>query len=394
MKKNKRLILHIGTGKTGTTSIQDSLGRAREALLDHKIYYPTIQPFNHIFTFPPIFLEDPTKIDWFRQKLLKHEDKDDKIQGFITQWRKEFAACGNDKDFIISAEDLTLPFFDREAVIQLKKFVEPYFDEVAVIVYVRHYNSWIPSQAQQSIKNGFLAKATIENIVMNLQNCPPFLSYRENLQKWVDVFGREKIVVRPYDPLKFYNQSLLADFFHACNLPADQISIPELRLNESIGKNTAVFLQKYNQTYPIFENGSINRKRGLAREGFPRNIYLNLRDEKLMIDLVYSPSQVQKLNEEIDYVNQFFLDGYTFPYISPGEGETQVPVAENIPIEYFVELINNYNKRIEMQRNRIDKLRKENAYFQRVFDVLKIPSLLRMIRKTPFLKAFLRKIIC
>lgn len=42
-----RIILHIGTGKTGTSSIQESLFRAREKLLENGILYPDIPGFTN-----------------------------------------------------------------------------------------------------------------------------------------------------------------------------------------------------------------------------------------------------------------------------------------------------------------------------------------------------------
>ncbi|TQS70180.1 hypothetical protein ERN12_16240 [Rhodobacteraceae bacterium] len=40
----RRIILHIGTQKTGTTSIQDTCRRGREALRKHGVHYPALAP--------------------------------------------------------------------------------------------------------------------------------------------------------------------------------------------------------------------------------------------------------------------------------------------------------------------------------------------------------------
>jgi hypothetical protein len=399
MKKNKRLILHIGTVKTGTSSIQESLGRSRNALLAHHIHYPTIRPYNHIFTLPPIFVKDPGRIDWFRRKLQPFEDKEIKVQGFAREWRREFESCRRDDDFIISAEHLSAAFFVEEAVQRLKEFVEPYFEKVTIIAYIRHYDSWIPSEVQQSIKNGFSARNDIFAMVQNLQNCPPLMSYQKSLQKWVNVFGREAVVVRPFNPRSFYRNSLLSDFFHACGLPADDISIPEIRTNESLSAHAVAFLHKYNQIYPLFVNGAVNSNRGLIRDGLPVQMYNKLPYEKFKLDLVYSPQQAQTLNEEIDYVNQFFAEGERFQHISPAEGQTRVPNADDIPVEFFVELINNYNRQIEGLRRRVHNQQVQNsfsgkrkAYIKKLLDMLRIPFLLRILERLPWLKRSLQTI--
>ena len=119
-RQYKKLILHIGTGKTGSSSIQDSLGESRDILLEHNICYPNTRPFNHIFTFVPFFLRDPASSFVFRRQLLPSEDKVMKIENYRKLWVKEIRGCSKDF-FIISAEDLTLPFFERDAILKLRR---------------------------------------------------------------------------------------------------------------------------------------------------------------------------------------------------------------------------------------------------------------------------------
>jgi len=426
MRKIKRLILHIGTGKTGSTSIQDSLGHARDVLLEYNIYYPRIRPYNHIFTFVPIFLEDPEKSFVFGRQLLASEDKTIKVQNYREAWVKEIEACDRD-NFIISAEDFTLPFFKVDAVTRLKEFIEEYFERATIIAYVRHYDTLIPSQIQQDVKNSSNTK-DLRDITKFFLNCPPLISYRQNLRKWIKVFGRENIVVRPFDPQVFYRGSLLSDFFHACNLPADDISIPEVVSNESIGKHAVAFLQKYNQTYPVFINGSVNPERGLSQKNHPIDLYRKLKDERFRIEMNYSPEQAQKINDEIDYVNRFFSEGYQFQHVHTQNQEVNVSTVDEIPIEFFVELINNYNRKVNNQQERFEThreqnenlrehneylqgenenlqeqnknlreqneiLQAQNAYSQKIMEALRIPFFIRVINRLPFLKKVFQRTI-
>jgi len=364
MKKIKRLILHIGTQKAGSTSIQRSLGTSRKTLLEHNIYYPAIKPYNHIISFLPIFMDDPVNSLVFQRKLKSYEDKDLKVKAYRKSWLKEFKTC-NKENFVISAEHFTIPSFKVDFVARLKEFVEEYFEQATLIAYVRHYDKLIPSHVQQIIKNG-LDEKSIKEILDDALNCPPILSYQKSLEKWIKVFGRENLVVRPFDPQAFYRGSLLADFFHACDLPAEDILIPEIRSNESMGKNAIAFLQAYNKAYPVFINGSINLERGLAWQRIPVELYNDLPDEKFKFEIIYSPKQAHRLNQEIDFVNQFFTDGYQFPHVSSGTGEMVFPTSDDIPVEFFVELINNYNKRIEsLNRQNDANLEKKTFHRQR-----------------------------
>ena len=410
--KSKRLILHIGTPKSGSTSIQQSLGKAHDALKTYNIYYPIIEPssispYNHIFTFIPIFVDTIEDIFWFRRRLQPFEDKDLNVQNYRQAWIKEFNTFEQDH-FIISAEHLVEPYFNEDAVIRIKEFVGPYFDNVTIIAYVRHYDTWIPSRIQEYIKNGLdsVQKEELREIVEEFLNCPPYMSYQQSLQKWIHVFGRENIVVRPFDPDVFHEGSLLSDFFHASGLPVDDIEIPEIRSNESIGKYAVSFVQHYNQKYPVFVDGSLNKERGLSREGLPVNVYKNNMDERFNPKLIYSLGQAKRFNEEIDFVNQFFTDGYQFQHVSPGTGKMNLPGVDDIPIEFFVELANNYNKRYEFFRNRNGALQRQNeafreqnktlqdqnTYYQRIMDITGLALFLRVLHRLPFLRAILHKI--
>lgn len=387
MKKIKRLILHIGTPKTGSTSIQESLGNSRDALLQHNIHYPSNRPFNHIFSFIPIFLDDPDTSFVFTIQLKSDEDKDTKIQGYRETWIKEIESCEKD-NFIISAEDFTFSYFTEDSVKRLKSFVEQYFEEVTIIAYVRHYDQLISSQIQQEVMIGYIP-ASIGELVQEFLNCPPTISYQESLRKWINVFGSENLIVRPFDPLAFQNGNLLADFFHTLGLPADDISIPEIMSNVSLGKHAVVFLQKYNQIYPLYVNDSINTERGMAKKRYPGYLYRNIAGEKFKLELVYTPEQAQRFNEEIDYVNQFFDDGYQFRHVIPESGEVRIPNEEDeIPIEFFVELINNYNKQMETLLDQNSSLRNQNTFLQdqnssmqRKLEMFRIPFFMRVINK-------------
>lgn len=398
MERKKRLIIHIGTIKAGSTSIQQSLGRGRDTLLEHDIYFPSINPYNHAFSFAPIFMDDPTESFVFKKELLVHEDKRTKTKNYRKAWLNEFKAS-EQGHFIISGEGFSQPFFREDDVKRLKEFVKHFFDAFTIIIYVRHYDSWILSQTQQMIKNGLGERSTRE-ITSSLLNCPSEVSYQHSLNKWINVFDRENIVVRPFDPKVFYKGSLLADFFHSVGLPADDLQIPEFRTNESIGKYAVTFLQKYNQAYPLFVNNSINKDRGLARQYFPVHLLKNIPDEKFKAELNYSAEQAERFNEEIDFVNQFFIDGYQFQRVSPGSHEMNFPSAEDIPIDFFVELANNYNKRLEFFHGQVKTLKKQNVelredhpHLHRIMSALRIPFFLRVINRLPFFKIVFRKVL-
>lgn len=382
MKKIKRLILHIGTPKTGSTSIQESLGNSRQILLRNNVHYPTVQPYNHIFNFVPIFLDDPNVALPFKLLQITGDEKNTKVQNYRKLWENEIRSCTKDY-FIISAEDFTLPYFTEDAVNRLKIFVEQFFDEITIIAYVRHYDQWIPSQIQQAVKNGM--NSELVELIEHFLKCPPRMAYRKIFRKWIKAFGKENIVIRPFDPKVFHNDRLLDDFFLACNLPVKNDLIPEIRSNESIGKNAVLFLQEYNKSYPRIVNGVLNKNRGLAELGLPFDIFNNIDDEKFRLELIYSPKQAQKFNKEIDFINSFFTDGYQFHHVNPGTGKLIIPNTKEIPIKFFVEVFNSYNKQLEI-------FKKPVSDYKQIINTIRIPFF-RSILTNPKIKISIKKML-
>jgi len=72
-------------------------------------------------------------------------------------------------------------------------------------------------------------------------------------------------------------------------------------------------------------------------------------------------------------------------------GNTKVPSADDIPVEFFVELINNYNKRMETLLKQNSSLLNQNSSLQYILDRFKVTPLMRIIDKLK-LRQLIRKI--
>ena len=353
--KNKRVVVHIGTMKTGSSSIQETLGFSREILLGHGVYYPDIIPHNHLQTFPPIFIDEPETYIPFRRKGIQSREEALKKCGELKKkWLREFERCNKDT-FIISAENLSLPVFDRNAVSRMKEFLEDYFEEIVIVVYVRHYETLISSQVQQIVKNGFNKTDIQKTTRFFLNNPKSGLLYSNNIGKWVDAFSESRVIVRPFDPGVFRNGSLVDDFLFSLGIDAGEAELKEIRTNESIGKNAVAFLERFNQRYPVFDDAGRNSERGLASRRIPFDLFRKCGDEKFSLDIGFTEEQSKRLNDEIDYVNRFFKGGYAFGHVEASKGGVSYANADSIPVEFFIELVNNYNKRIENLLDRKDE---------------------------------------
>lgn len=207
---SKKAILHIGSGKTGSTSIQASLSKLPDTV---PISYPKLLTYtnNQIFRFAFCRLEDTPK-----NIKLKYENDPAGFIEFQKAIIDDFAQANtlNNKDVIISSEFLFLS--SKNEVLAIKEFLSSLgFDEFHVIAYVRNPASYYLSVAQQALKTGpklpqpSSFEYSIKNAIENWQNLEAnSFTLRE--------FSREKLIGN--DVVKDF-ESFLGDMGISCTLP-------------------------------------------------------------------------------------------------------------------------------------------------------------------------------
>ena len=142
----RTLFIHIGSGKTGTTSIQKFLAANREKLLDQNFCYPGCDDNHHQLV--TIFERNNKNLP----RILASQDSQ-KIrhysriaQEIIMKEMKE-----NDKDFIISSEYFQ-NITNNKNVKEIRHFFGEFFNRIEIIYYVREPIGLYQSLVQQYIK--------------------------------------------------------------------------------------------------------------------------------------------------------------------------------------------------------------------------------------------------
>lgn len=198
MQPKKSLFIHIGTNKTGTSAIQHFLNKERKALAGHGLCYPSTgcagdahYQISRILGF-----------DHGQQPAPEDERK-----AMLARFKSELETSRCEK-CVISSENFVLP--------KKVELVREFFDDFAckIIVYFRRHDHWWFSAYSQAVKmvvqppwqrgfQGFLK--------FNRKQNPQFGNYRALLDRWDKTFGRENIIVRPYE--REQNQpDIIADF--------------------------------------------------------------------------------------------------------------------------------------------------------------------------------------
>ena len=350
----KKLVLHIGMAKTGTSSIQESLGRGAASLADQGVYYPQWKPYNHSFNFTVMFLENPRKSFHYQQlSPISDEDWQAELQRLSDRWRAFFSSR-DEGIWIVSAENLGR--MSEAGLVALKAFIEPFFDEVRVLAYVRDPLRALKSQWEQNVKElrESLSAQALLSRTKRRQNYRFF-------QRWIEAFGRDNFVLRRFDPASFAGGDLLTDFLQAAQVELEcDLELPELEANQSLGAEGAALLLAMNNRYPLYRDGQINDERGMSRR--QHLFYAAMRQagaDPLSLEVKFSAEEAEHFNRKINFLNSLLPEGEGFARVTASGNETVLPDAGQIPAAYAVELINNLSLLVDQMADRTDHLQRK-----------------------------------
>lgn len=160
----KRVILHIGRAKTGTTAIQRALQENRAHLATLGFDYPSERRDHNYAVHPPRLSPDAPA-------LRAHID-------------------AGERDVIISAEGL-----QHVPPAEVRAWLAGL--DVRVVVFLREQAEALASAYQQIVRAKLYAETFPQYLARNA------LDYAAFLDAWVDQFGRDNVIVRIYDRERF-----------------------------------------------------------------------------------------------------------------------------------------------------------------------------------------------
>ncbi len=357
---NKKLILHIGMPKTGTTTIQQTLYESRDMLLKNGISYPDCGTPFHNDTFAPIFSNSTYTIPYYMHRGFTEENHVEKRNELLELW--ENILTSNLKETTIISTELPVNLLEENEIYDLHEFLKKYFDEIRLVIYLRYPQEFMISMLQEYTKTGLIDvnnkyiasndfNANIKEILDMFKNEQIIRFYR-NAIKWVEKFS-DNAVVRVFDKKHFYKNDLFKDFAVAAGIDANVVkNLKVVNSNESIGEKSVAFLDLLNQKYPQIVDGKLNSTRGLNNNmGIPMHIFKNLEDKKFSLEVFLNRDQADVLNYYIDYFNEMFEETYNemvWDKIVPSTKIEKFFPVEDIDVEYFVDLFNEYNKHLEV----------------------------------------------
>ena len=234
----KRIILHIGQQKTGSTALQNYLSDHRKQLEEKAIAYykpcfrygPWSGESNGDFLLANILtkLKEPTDSD--KKEMFNKNDslnvfyikkKNCNNECFETE-KDNFIKCLNQYDTIILSEEMFFhyDYFYDNYWQNIYDYLISCSEEkliIDIIVYLRRQDEWLLSKWKEDIRNQIPSPWGF-NETLNEYEQFGFLNYYDTLLRIEKVFKKQHLIIRNYDFDKLYNNNIIEDFFNSCNI--------------------------------------------------------------------------------------------------------------------------------------------------------------------------------
>lgn len=296
-----KVILHIGTAKTATTTIQKLLYEKRKDLAESGIYCPLAgrphpQMGGHHF------------LPWS----LLYPDRYDKSvwQNLLGELKQ--VPSDQDVQIVLSSEEFSQLSLDE--IIFVRKQLESY--DVTVVVYLRNQKDFMMSLYKQFIKTGHYHDEFHNFIIDLFERC----EYAEWLERWHTIFGDENLQVRLYDQAK-KTSGLIHDFFCvALSKNSDGIAFENWGFTkEGVSPSDDAikilrFINKVEQKLPyryVIAGTSLVRRKMIWRTKIGR-LFEKVGGQFFSEEL-YTARDIESLKEKLETTNQKLFARYIAP---------------------------------------------------------------------------------
>lgn len=254
-------ILHAGTEKTGTTSIQRFLHLNREALARGKIWVPRSLAINfeqglcnhaRLCTASRLSISTPDDLQTMlglpsMEMVCQHR------QDVMSALALEYAGLGyRPSRVIVSSEHIHSRLGTAQDIENAKALLAPYCNDFKVLVYLRNQADLAQSLAATSVRLGATVYRQIPDFTMPggydrvLGVGFAYFDYAGLLERLEEVFGAAALQAGLYEGRKLRNGDIIDDFFDRIGVDIAGMSRSG-RENGSLNGRAIQFLMSFNK---------------------------------------------------------------------------------------------------------------------------------------------------
>lgn len=259
MSSDRKIILHFGLPKTGTTTIQNVFHANRDFLLRQEgVLYPSLAP-NLTTPLCTIFQDEPHQHIANKMAGLTTEEESARQKKYRDSLEAEISSHAWNT-LLLSAEGVSN--LSAREIADLRSWGEKYSLDWSVIVCVRHPIAYVRSVTQQLMKGG--------DTLQQLYEQPPLPNFRGKISNVISVFGQENVQVFDFDAAIKDCGGIVAAFADQVGLTAasrDFLASRAISENESLSLEAVHILDSLNRQFPMFaDNARAPRRSGPGHE--------------------------------------------------------------------------------------------------------------------------------
>lgn len=248
------LVLHIGSGKTGTSSIQRLLSRNRRLLRERGVLFPSSPGPRRHTRFGLSFKTDDELVETRPYRAQGHRSPEAFRETFRTELSAEIEKA---RPSTVLISDEALYGSDEAFLARLRSFTDANAERLRLVCYLRRQDDHLVSRYQQVVKTG--ETRTLAERTAELAHTKTY-DYAARLDTWASLLEPDAFVVRRFERGAFVDDSLYADFLHAAGL---DVPLGELRgvasQNESLDAESVEFLRLLNLHLVRTEGAEVGR---------------------------------------------------------------------------------------------------------------------------------------
>ncbi len=237
------VVLHVGMGKTGTSSLQARLHRNRGRLAKRGVLYPASPgKRRHIrlgLAMQPNEHSPRTSVDWRRQQVSTPAELRPMFEDAL------FEELAGSRASRVLLSDEALFGAAHDGIRNLRELLDRVARSVRVVVYLRRQDDHACSRYQQVVKRSGEVRRLSERV--EEMDLSAVYDYHSRLVAWRDLMHPDELVVRTFEKDRFLGGSLFQDFLDATGIGIDPEELGEgPTRNESLDAESVEFLRLFN----------------------------------------------------------------------------------------------------------------------------------------------------
>jgi hypothetical protein len=249
-----KCILHIGTEKTGTTTLQTFLTDNRSALRRMGYSFPSTlgTPGNR---FIATYAMADDRSDDGRKRLRIATDADlalhrEHVEGVL----RDEMMSGGGSVLLLSSEHCHSRLVHESEVRRLQSLLTRYCRQLSVIVYIRPQHELAISLYSTALRVGYSGRPILPKVASSAT----YYNYQRLLDRWADVFGEANVVPRIFSRKELPDGDICADFLHLCGIDGRTLThAPDT--NRSLSGEAQAFLERLNASLPRAQRSELVR---------------------------------------------------------------------------------------------------------------------------------------